>query len=125
MHSTVEDWKNIAFSDESKFNLFGIDGKKYVRRSVGERNNVKYQIPTVKHGGGDLMVWGIFSAQGVGPLVEIKGIMDSVMYRDILKKNLLQYAERRMPENWVFQHDNDPKHTSKLVTRSSRWSSMV
>lgn len=26
---TPEDWKRIAFSDESKFNLFGSDGRRY------------------------------------------------------------------------------------------------
>lgn len=112
---TVEDWKKVAFSDESKFNLFGGDGRQYVRRPVGTRNNVRYQIPTVKHYGGSVMIWGIFSAQGVGPLVEINGTMNAAIYRDILDKNLLTYAEEKMPQDWIFQQDNDPKHTSKLL----------
>lgn len=112
---TVEDWKKVAFSDESKFNLFGGDGKQYVRRPIGTRYDVRYQIPTVKHGGGSVMVWGIFSAQGVGPLVEINGNMNAAIYKDILEKNLLTYAEETMPQNWIFQQDNDPKHTSKLL----------
>ena len=106
---TTEDWKKVCFSDESKFNLFGSDGRKYVRRPKGTRNDVRYQIPTVKHGGGNVMVWGVFSAQGLGPLVQIEGIMDRFLYRDILENNLLTYADRMMPQNWTFQQDNDPK----------------
>lgn len=61
------------------------------------------------------MVWGSFSYDGVGPLVEIKGTMDAVMYRDILTHHILPYATREMPYDWIFQQDNDPKHSSKLV----------
>lgn len=59
---TVEDWKKVAFLDEFKFNLFGSDGRQHVRRPIGTRNDVRYQIPTVKHSGRSVMVWGIFSA---------------------------------------------------------------
>ena len=33
-------------------------------------------IPTVKHGGGLVMVWGCFAGNKVGDLVQIEGIMD-------------------------------------------------
>lgn len=61
------------------------------------------------------MVWTCFSALGLGPFVEIEGIMDRFKYKDILETHMLPYAEWEMPLQWVFQHDNDPKHTSKLV----------
>lgn len=112
---TVEDWKRVAFSDESKFNLFGSDGRQHIRRPIGTRNDVRYQIPTVKHGGGSVMVWGVFSAQGVSPLVQINGNMNAAIYKDILENNLLTYAEETMPQDWIFQQDNDPKHISKLL----------
>lgn len=112
---TVEDWKKVAFSDESKFNLFGSDSRQHVWRPIGTRNDVRYQIPTVKHGGGSVMVWGVFSAQGVGPLVEINGNMNATIYKDILEKNLLTYTEETLSQDWIFQQDNDPKHTSKLL----------
>ena len=61
------------------------------------------------------MVWRIFSAQGLGLLVEINRILNADIYKDILENNLLSYAEETMPQNWRFQQDNNPKHTSRLL----------
>jgi transposase len=113
---TTVDWSKILWSDESKFDLFGSDGIHYVRRPVGMRNDVRYQIPTVKHGGGSVMVWGCFSRLETGPIFRIQGNMDRFMYRDILESTMLPYAQQKMPRtSWVFQQDNDPKHTSGLL----------
>ena len=112
---TIEDWQKVAFSDESKFNLFGNDWKQYVRRPRSTRMDPKYCIPNVKHGGGNVKVWGIFSTSGVGPLVLIEGIMTAQMYKKILEDNLQQYASSKMGPDWLFQQDNDPKHTAKIV----------
>jgi len=60
------------------------------------------------------MVWGSFFYDGVGPLVEIKVTVNAIMYRDILSQHM-PYAIRKMPRGWIFQQDNDPKHSSKLV----------
>lgn len=35
-----ENWARVFFSDESKFNLFGNDGKNYFKRHEGERVSV-------------------------------------------------------------------------------------
>lgn len=59
------DWEKVLWSDESKFNLFSSDGIRYVRRPHGQRYNPRYQVPTVKHGGGSVMVWGKSSYIGI------------------------------------------------------------
>ena len=114
-HWTQEDWSKVLWSDESKFNLFSSDGIKYVRRPVNRRNDVRYQVPTIKHGGGSVMVWGCFSNKGVGPLVRIDGIIDQLVYREILKNHMLPFAHEELSRSWIFQQDNDPKHRSKLL----------
>lgn len=111
----VDDWKKVLWSDESKFNLFNSDGKCYVYRPVNERFNPKYTSPTVKFSGGNIMVWGCFSWNGVGPLHRIKGKMDQTQYREILETVMLPHANEKMPRNWTFMHDNDPKHTAMTV----------
>ncbi len=66
--------------------------------------------------GGNIMLWGCFSAKGTGRLHRIEGRMDGAMYREILANNLLP-SERalKMGHGWVFQHDNDPKHTARAT----------
>ena len=112
---TVEEWKKVLFSDETKINLFGNDGRRYVRRPKGTGNNSRYQIPTVKHGGGNIILWGAFSWKGVGPIFNIKGNMNAAMYRDILSEEMLPCARRNLPRGWIFQQENDPKHRSQLL----------
>ena len=112
---TSENWKRVAFSDELKFNLFGSDGRWYIRHPVGSWYDSRNQIPTVKHDGGSVLVWGVFSANELGSLVLIEGTMNGPKYKEILKNNLLPYSNSFMAEEWIFQHDNDPKHTSKVV----------
>lgn len=115
LHWTLHDWKRVCWSDESKFNMFNSDGIQYVRRPKGKRLDPKYTKPTVKHGGGSVMVWGCFSGYGMGPLHRIDGIMDRFVYRDILKNVMLPYVEDNLPLRYKFQQDNDPKHSSKLL----------
>ncbi len=75
----------------------------------------KCVLPTVKHGGGSVMVWGCMSAAGTGELQFIEGTMNANMYCDILKQSMIP-SLRRLGRRAVFQHDNDPKHTSKMTT---------
>ena len=59
-------WRTVLFTDESKFNLFGSDGRTRVWRKSGTALQTKNLMPTVKHGGGSVMVWGAIGAAGVG-----------------------------------------------------------
>ena len=62
------------------------------------------------------MLWGWFSAKGTGRLHLIKGMMNGAMYREISGDNLLSSVRAlKMGRGWVFQHDNDPKHTAKAT----------
>lgn len=108
-------WFNVLFSDETKVNLINSDGQLYIRRPKNEKYNPKYTVKTVKHKGGCIQVWGAFSHYGMGPLKLIEGIMTGAMYKDIMETIMLPYAEEEMPLVWVYQQDNDPKHTSALV----------
>jgi hypothetical protein len=95
-----------------------LSGKVYVRRRVGERYIPECIVPTVKHGGGKIQVWGCFSYHGVGPMKRIKGIMNGPIYRGILKHHMAPYLRKLKKEKkvqFIFQQDNDPKHTSNVA----------
>ena len=68
---TVEDWKKVLFTDESKFELLGCNRRAYVRRRPHERLMQQCIKPTVKHGGGNIQVWGCSAYSGVGDLHRI------------------------------------------------------
>ena len=60
----MADWNKVIWSDESKSNLFGSDGRIYVRRRVGEEYLAECVQQTVKFAGGLVMVWGVFLLTG-------------------------------------------------------------
>ncbi len=74
LNDTEENWVKVLWSDETKIEVFGINSTPCVwRRRIKTSKNT---IPTVKHGGGNIMLWGCFSAKGTGQLHHIKGTMD-------------------------------------------------
>ncbi|KAK3508611.1 hypothetical protein QTP70_035201, partial [Hemibagrus guttatus] len=85
------------------------------------KSNTTFQekiiIPTVKYGGGSVMVWGCFAASGPGRLAVINGTMNSAVYQKILKENVRpSVCDLKLKRPWVLQQDNDPKHTSKSTS---------
>ncbi len=113
-------WNHVLWSEETKINVFGSDGVKRVWQQQGKEYKEKCVFPTVKHGGGSVMVWGC----GTRELQFIEGTMNSNMYCDILKQSMIPSLQR-LGHRAVFQHDNDPKHTSKMPrVKVMDWPSM-
>ncbi len=69
----IDYWNHVLWSDETNINLFGSDGVKRVWRQPGDEYKDNCVLPTVKHGGGSVMVWGCMSAAGTGELQFIEG----------------------------------------------------
>jgi len=88
LHWTVEDWKRVIWSDETKINRFGSDGRQWAWKKKGERLSERLVQPTVKFGGGSLMMWGCMSWKGVGYATRIEGRMDADLYVSILEDEL-------------------------------------
>uniref|UniRef100_A0A8C4SRG5 Uncharacterized protein n=1 Tax=Erpetoichthys calabaricus TaxID=27687 RepID=A0A8C4SRG5_ERPCA len=65
--------KEILWSDETKIELFGVNARRHVWRKPGTAHHQANTIPTVKHGGGSIMLWGCFSAAGTGRLIRCIG----------------------------------------------------
>jgi hypothetical protein len=59
------------------------------------------------------MVWGCFAWSSIGNLAQIEGIMTAEGYIDNSEESLLKLD---LGNNFIFQQDNDPKHTAKKTT---------
>jgi hypothetical protein len=63
-----------------------------------------------------IMVWGCFTAHGVGNIHWIKGIMDQHIYKQVLIYNIDPSIQKLYPDgDYIFQHDNGPKHTTNSL----------
>ena len=64
--------------------------KSYVWQITSTAHHSEHTVPTVKHGGGSIMLWGCFSSAGTGKMVRADGKMDGAKNGAILEKNLLE-----------------------------------
>jgi transposase len=115
---TAEDWKKVVFSDETKINRLGSDGKQWTWVKKGDALRDHNVNMTYKHGGGSLMLWGCFTVHGPGFIAKIDGGMDSKLYCDILEGDFMETLKDygMNLDDVILQQDNDPKHKSKYTT---------
>ncbi|KAG1037751.1 hypothetical protein G6F43_012798 [Rhizopus delemar] len=71
---TVQDWRQVVFSDETKINVWGSDGCKYYWRRPGDPLQPHHLDFTVKHEAGKLMMWGCITSEGPGCTVATKTV---------------------------------------------------
>jgi len=115
LHWAIEDWKRVIWSDKTKINRFRSDDREWAWKKKGESLSDRLVQPTVKFGGGSLIMWGCMSWEGVSYATRIEGRMDADLYVGILEDELQQSIKyfKKRHQDVIFQQDNDPKHTSK------------
>ena len=70
-------WKTVLLTDKTKI-LLPKEGIFWGRK--GEYFVEKNALPTVKHGGGSIMLWVCVTTGGTGNIVRVEGRMDSTKY---------------------------------------------
>lgn len=108
-----DQWKNVIFSDEKKFNLDGPDGFKFYWHDLRKQKDVSMSR---NFGGGTVMVWAAFSFYGRTPLCWISTKMTSEKYVELLEEVLIDFGEQQPTDEWIFQQDNAAIHKGSLVT---------
>lgn len=92
-----------------KLNFFSLNEKRYVWQRANTAFQHKNLIPSVKNGGGSIMVWACFAPSGPGRLAIIDGTMSSELYQHILQENVkVSISELKLNRKWVIEQDNDP-----------------
>ena len=70
-------------------------------RQPGEEYKDKRVLPTVKHGGGSVMIWDCMVAASTGELQFIEGTMNANMYCDILKHSAILSPSETGPKGGI------------------------
>ncbi|GFX19718.1 transposable element Tcb1 transposase [Trichonephila clavipes] len=110
--------EKVIFSDESKFEIFTPPSIRKIWRKNKTALEPQNVLPTLNHGGGNVTVWGCVAHNGTGNLAFIDNKMNALAYIDVLRHNLLDSAKKlSMESTFIFQQDNDPKHTA-IVTNT-------
>src|SRR2546430_4232434 len=87
-HWTVDDWKRVIWSDETKINRFCSDGRAWYWARDGESQQEGHVKQTVKFGGGSIMIWGCMTWHGPGYMCTVEARMDQHVYKSILEDEL-------------------------------------
>jgi hypothetical protein len=105
----IDEWKDVIFSDEKKFNLDGPDHIKYWH----DKRKPKLRKPVRQGGGKSVMFWAGFGYHGKLPIKEMVGRQDSIKYQLVLEECLLPTAVATGGTNWKFLQDGASIHRSK------------
>ncbi len=81
---TIEDWKNVAWSDESRFLLRHSDGRVGIWQKEHETMDPSFLVSMVQAGGGGVMMLGIIYWHTLGPLVQIEHCLNATAYLSIV-----------------------------------------
>jgi hypothetical protein len=110
-------WDHVIFSDEKKFNLDGPDGFRFYWRDLRKEPKT---IFSRNFGGGSVMVWAGFSANGKTAMAFISGRQNAEAYQLMLEDHLLPFGPLIGGQNWIFQQDNASIHAA-----TSTWNWMA
>ena len=88
-------------------------------KKAGAPLTTQHVKPTVKFGGGSVMIYSCMMVYGVGLICRIEGKIDAFLYREVLRDELQETVEYKGmdKENLIFQQDNHLKYRSVLAQK--------
>ncbi|MDF4981198.1 transposase, partial [Vibrio parahaemolyticus] len=114
---TIEDWKNVAWSDESGFLLPHSDGRVRIWCKQHESMDPSCLVSTVQAGGGGVMVWEIFIWHTLDPLVPTEHYLNTTAYLSIVAERVHPFMTTVYPSSdGYFQQDNAPCHKAHIIS---------
>lgn len=85
--SNYNGWKKVIWSDETKINCLGSDGRERTWKNKNMKLRSQHVKPALKFGSSSIMVWGCMTTNGIGGLVRTEVRMTSDSYIDIVSKH--------------------------------------
>jgi transposase len=113
-HWRARQWNRVIWTDESRFLLHPVDGRRLVWRLPGERLNDRFVIQVTQAGGGSVHVWGAIWKGGRSELVRLDGHVNALKYCDVLHGF---FTTTVLPAHFLFQQDNAPAHRSWVTSQ--------
>ncbi|KAJ8417445.1 hypothetical protein AAFF_G00286720 [Aldrovandia affinis] len=113
---TMEQWKKVGWSEESRFLLHHVDGRVRVHRLPGEEMAPGYTMGRKQAGGGSVMLWAMFCWETLGPGIHVDVTLTRTTYLNIVANQVHPFMATVFPDSsGLFQQDNAPCHTAKIV----------
>ena len=108
------EWRNVVFSDESRFNMSYNDGRIRVRPYAGERNLRACILQRQRGPTLSVMVWGAIGYHMRSRLLCIEGNLNSTRYiREVLQPEVRPLLQAT--PHVIFQQDNAWPHVARIV----------
>ncbi|GBL87658.1 hypothetical protein AVEN_81290-1 [Araneus ventricosus] len=112
----MDEWKRVAWSNESRFLIHHVDGRVTVRRLPGEQLLPSCTAGHIQAGGGGVMFWVTFSWAALVRVVVVEQTMKAANYLDIIADQLHPYMAFVFPSgNGIFQQEIVPCHKARIV----------
>ncbi|GFX12152.1 transposable element Tcb2 transposase [Trichonephila clavipes] len=114
---SVEDWKRVAWSDESRFRLLNADGRLIMWCQAYEAMDPARRDGTVQGHGDSINVWAVFSQHCLESFVRVPTSLHGIEYIELLGDHLHPFMMLYYPHgNGIFLQDNCASHKSRLAT---------
>jgi len=114
---TRNQWNRVIFTDEAPFHIHSCARRRYVRRRSNEPYDATLTIPPSKRQNAKITIWGSISVRGVGTLQRFRANVDQHSYLQVLNEVI---PPMHLPQNAIWQQDNAPAHSSRLVQQFFR-----
>jgi hypothetical protein len=112
LNLSLDDWKRIVFTDESKFEHRV--GAQYIRGSTHQSTFDNYAVCSNRWGP-SVMVWGAISAEGIFHIEFLNGKVDGAAYKIVLEKAIGHRVAIFQRGELYFQQDNATVHTCNTL----------
>nr|CAH7764475.1 unnamed protein product [Callosobruchus chinensis] len=111
-------WRNVLFSDESRFGLVSDDYRERVWRKRGGQNRLATAIGVAAYRGEMQMFWGSIRFDGRTQLIHIPGTMTGAYYLQNNINAIVQPIRNESGVQFIFMDDNASPHRTRAVQQA-------